>query len=417
LTKSRVTGGSFLGADIQLGPLKEFLRNGDDVAADLKARAHSLISDAHFSRFDFRRGFEEAHRALECAAGLSDHEVTAEVELALGIQYLAALQLDEAERHLDNCERSATQLPDPWARAWAPTRLPLVWWCRGDLAGADRGAARAAGLASQHFDWAESSLALATRVAVAAAQGRTADAERLGALAHQQYLRSDYLWTVLVLAPALVAARAFNGAAEAAREAIAAIASTGVDTAPFDLAARAVMRDADAVRVSLVDYRFEPPSGPPYTLFDLAVAALHTEACDVTNHSGLAGAALGPLEAARAAGFVHPVGWVASIPRLLGVAYRCLERYDDAERSLQQAIAIAEAAPVERARAQLNLAHLYSIRGDKKAAAEAAGPAVHTFADLGLHGLQAGAERVISAAADIGSGPAAGPPPRRSRPA
>jgi transcriptional regulator with XRE-family HTH domain/tetratricopeptide (TPR) repeat protein len=403
LTKSRVTGGSLLGADIDLTPLEEFLRQSGDATADLKARAQSLISDACFARFDFPRGFEAAHQALRCAEGLADHEVTAEVELALGIQYLAALQLDEAECHLENCGRSATQLRDPWARAWAPSRLPLIDWCRGDLARADARGAQAAGLASEHFDWAECSLALATRVAVAAAQGRIADAERLGALAHQQYLRSDYLWTVLVLAPALTAGRAFIGAAETAQEAIATIGSTGVDPGAFDLAARAVMGDEDGVSGRLATYRFAPPSGPSYSLFDLAFAALHTEACEVTNDTDLARAALAPLEAAHAAGFVYTIGWVASTARLLGIVYRCLGRHADAERSLQHAIAGAEAAPVERARAQMNLAHLYFARGDKRAAAEAAKPARRTFRELGLQGLSTGADRMGLAAAGAGS--------------
>ncbi len=131
-----------------------------------------LLSDAHFARFDFPAGFEQARRALDLAADIDDSEVTGEVELALGIQHLAALELAQAEEHLHNCERSAGRPPDPWASSWAASRLTLIRWCRGDLAGADAQATRAADLAADHFDWAESSLAIACRVSVAVAQGR-----------------------------------------------------------------------------------------------------------------------------------------------------------------------------------------------------------------------------------------------------
>ena len=194
-----------------MAPLQDFLEHSHQDVDDLRARAHSLLSDADFSRFDFGRGFEEARRALEAASDVRDDEVAAEVELALSIQHLAALRLDEAEEHLLSCQRSAARLADPWASSWAASRLPLIRWCRGELATAEAHAAGAADLASDHYDWAEVSLATACRVNVAVAQGRIADAERLGRLATQQYLRSDYQWTVLILAPALIAGSGIPG--------------------------------------------------------------------------------------------------------------------------------------------------------------------------------------------------------------
>src|SRR6202034_2840325 len=179
---------------------------------------------------------------------------------------------------------------------------------------------------------------MACRTAVAVAQGRGSDAERLGTLAHQQFLHSDYLWTALVLAPALLAGRAFRGEAALTQEAIQLIGSTGVDIRRFDLAARAVLGDVAAVRAAVAERPFEPFQGPPYRLFDLAFAARQVEVCDVTGDPALARASLGPLEAAQARGFEHVIGWVASVPRLLGVAHRCLGRFDDAEACLRQAV-------------------------------------------------------------------------------
>ena len=114
------------------------------------------------------------------------------------------------------------------------------------------------------------------------AQGRIGDAERLATLACQQYLRSDYQWTVLILAPALVAGRAFAGEADRAREAIEMIGLKGVDTGLLDLAGRAILGDLAGTPPPLTD---QQPAGPsqPYNLFDLASAALQVEVCDLTD--------------------------------------------------------------------------------------------------------------------------------------
>jgi tetratricopeptide (TPR) repeat protein len=372
------------------------------VAEDLRARAYSLLSDAYFAKFDFQPGFEHASRALEIAGQLADDEVTAEVELALGIQHLAALHLDEAEHHLESCAASAARLSDSWARAWAASRLPLVRWCRGDLLGTDRLALNAAALASADFDWAEASLANACRTAVAIAQGRSAAAERLGAVAHQQYLRSDYLWSLLVLAPALVANRAFSAREDMAREAIGLIGLTGIDTGVFDLTVRAILGDVNGVRAGQKTQPMPAQSGPPFSLFDLAFAALRVEVCDLTDEPDLAQAALGPLEAAHAAGFTNVVGWVASVPRLLGVVHRCLGRPDESEKWLRLALADSERAPapVELARTQMNLAHVLAQRGDEAAATNALDQAAAAFRALGLDALYARAERLRPSVAD-----------------
>ena len=151
LTKSRVTGGSWLGADIDLEPLQDFLRDSHRDTADLRARAYSVALGRPFRQIRIPSRLRAGQTSPRGWRPTWTTEVTAEVELALGIQHLAALQLDEAEEHLYNCERSAGRLADPWASSWAASRLPLIRWCRGDLAGADAQATRAAELAAEHF--------------------------------------------------------------------------------------------------------------------------------------------------------------------------------------------------------------------------------------------------------------------------
>ena len=238
--------------------------------------------------------------------------MTAEVELALGIQHLAALHLHEAEQRLLSCQQHASELADPWASSWAASRLPLVRWCQGDLAGAERVATGAAELAMAHFDWAEASLATACRVNVAVAQGRLADAERLGTLAVQQYLRSDYLWTVLVVAPALIAGRAFRGDAGRAGEAIEMLSGAGVDTEAFRLAVAALAGQLEAPSAGAPGGPDQAAPSPraPYNLFDLATAALQVEVVEVTGDPDLARAAARPARGRPGGGIraSHRVG-------------------------------------------------------------------------------------------------------------
>jgi hypothetical protein len=134
----------------------------------------------------------------------------------------------------------------------------------------------------------------------------------------------------------------------------------------------------------------------------LAFAALRVEICDVTDDADLARSALGPLEAAHAAGFSNVVGWVASVPRLLGVVHRCLGHLDESEKWLRLALADAERspAPVELARTQLNLADVLARRGDDAAATTALDQAAAAFRALGLDALHARAERLRPAVSD-----------------
>ena len=399
LTRSQLILGSLLGKQLDVQLLEDFVNQGDDQISDLRARAYALMAEARFTNFDVDAGLGYARRALAEASEGTDDEVRSEVEVILGIQLLLRLELDEAERRLRSGQQCAERLPDPWARSWGASRLPLIHLCRGDLDRADRNAIDAVGLAAEHFDWAESSLSIACRAAVAVAQGRTAEAESLGMLAHQQYLRSDYQWTVVVLAPVLAASRAYQGDAAGAEEALEMLASAGADKRKFALAVKAILGDDVAVRSVLAGRRIRPPSLGPYNLFDLAAAAADVEACELVGDTRLAAAAIGPLEAAQDAGFVHVLGWSASVPRLLGVAYLRLGRIDEAQTCLKRAVeeAVRAPAPAEEGRARLNLAESLIAMGEVPTARAELDLAGRIFAEFGLAALAARVEQRKSA--------------------
>jgi class 3 adenylate cyclase/tetratricopeptide (TPR) repeat protein len=399
LTRSRLISGPSLGADTDLQPLQDFILDSHHDTTDLRARAYAVLADAHFANFDTHLGLEQAQLALRTASSINDHEVIVEVEQALGIQYLAALQLDDAEAHLLNCQESAHRLTERWGTSWGASRLPLLRWCQGDLTEADRLASQAATRA-EHLDWADASLVNACRVAVAVAQGRLSAAEDLAVVAYQQYLRADYPWALLVLAPALIASRSFQGDGSGVQSAIAMLEQVGTDPQWFNLAARAILGDLDAASADLPGQPVQ--SKPPYNLFDVAYAALQAEVCDVTGDRILAQAALGPLEAAHAAGLAYPLGWVACLPRLLGVVHRCLNPYGEAETWLRSAMTTAREASTltELARIQLNLAELLMARGERQAASLAAKEAARMFRQVGLFALLQRCDRYRLAVAD-----------------
>jgi tetratricopeptide (TPR) repeat protein len=167
------------------------------------------------------------------------------------------------------------------------------------------------------------------------------------------------------------------------------LAQAGIDSPWPGLAAWAILGNLEELQAGLVGQHVEAKPRSSFSLFDLAFAAMQVEVCDVTGDAHLARAALGPLEAAQAAGFVEVLGWVASVPRLLGVVCRCLGRYEEAEMWLRTAMAQAEKAPApaEQARAQLNLAEVLVALGDEEAAAGAIEEAAAAFRHLGLVAL------------------------------
>jgi hypothetical protein len=206
---------------------------------------------------------------------------------------------------------------------------------------------------------------------------------------------------VLVLAPALIVGRAFQGQAALAREAIDMVGRAGVDTTLAQLAVDAILGEVDVPGAKAAP---PPGTGPPpsYNLFDLAFAAMQVEVCDRTGDPHAARAALGPLESAHRAGFEYCLGWVASVPRLLGVVFRCLGSYDEAETWLTDAVALATraAAPAEQARAQLNQAQLLMARGEERAAITAIDEPARTFETLGLTALLARSDQLRQIAAE-----------------
>jgi DNA-binding SARP family transcriptional activator/tetratricopeptide (TPR) repeat protein len=358
LTKSRTISGSI--REIDQGPLMEFVVEAEDDGSGLHARALAQLADARFAGLDVESGMDFARRALRAAEDAKDDQVRSEVELSLGLQHLVRLEVSDARACFQRCREAAERLHDPWAMSWASIRLPLLEWVEGRLVESDKLAAEAVEFTDRHYDSAESSLGLACRAAVAIDRGRFEEAELLAARARQHFIRSDYFYTMMVLAPSLIGGRTYRGDLAGAEEAIVMAADIGLDVRGYRLAARALAGSPREVRLELDSTPLPRRQPAPLNVFDLASAAVEVEIAAAIGDRTLAAGAFDILEAAHSRGVTFVVGWAASVPRLLGVASFLAGRPDTAQSSLQHAITTADRADAvgEAARARLDLARL-----------------------------------------------------------
>jgi tetratricopeptide (TPR) repeat protein len=365
LTKSLTISGSV--REIDQHPLEEFLAETEDEVG-LHARALAQLADSRFAGADIDAGMRLARRALDAAKDAKDDQVRCEVELALGVQHLVRLELPEAKACFRRCRESAELLGDPWVLRWGDTRLPLALWTEGRLQESDKLAEQAVMSAESCFDSAEASLALASRTGVAVDRGRFNEAERFGALAYQHFLRSDYFYAMIIVAPALVACRAYQGNSAAAEAAISRAASTGIDVRRYQLALLALSGRKPDLRAALEKAPLHIRKARALNAFDLAFSALEVEIGDAADDPVMMAGTIDGLQRADASGVMFTIGWAASVPRLLGVASFRVGRHDSAEAWLRQAIAATEGAGAfgEAARARLDLARVLLENGSQE---------------------------------------------------
>ncbi len=391
LAKSQTTAGSpAQAAEV----LEEYLQKVSDIPPELEARAWAELSNARFALWDFAGGMEVAARALALAEACHDDEVGAEVETSAGIQELAMLRLGEAGASFCRSIDHALRLDDPWALAWGKARLPLVQWAKGELLAADRLAAEASELAASHFDWAEGAMALAARTGIATAQGRFDAAERFGLLGYQQYLRSDYLFAQLLIAPSLAAGRLLRGDGPGAEKALQMVEALGIDAHRFRQIGAALAGNVEVAREALAATPVTPRDPAALTLFDVPFLALEAELGDFLDDAELLGTVAPALRAVAARGLICTIGWPASISRLLGVCALAAGDVAEAEDHLRHAaeFAVTEEADLEAARARLDLARALH-RGATSRRREAEALAAEAGATLALLGTTPLVER------------------------
>jgi class 3 adenylate cyclase len=403
LGKCRIAHGAPAGTVIaDLAPLERFLDACGDRLPALRAEVLAEMAEAHYVAFDFETGLQLADRARSLIGSETADAARCSMEFAAGLQYMAVLDLDQAEVSFERSAAHALRTTDRWMQAWGVVRLPLVHWARGDLARAEREAEGACALVEANQDYAEYSLVSACLAGVAASRGIFDETEEQAAKAHLMYLRSNYSFSPMIYCLALAYARSYRGDSEGAREAIERWRQAGAGgLSRWSPVIDAISGDRAAVERQLTDRTRLTAGLDAPNLFTVGSGGAAVEIGDAIGDRVLIEAAAEPLNAAGRRGISFALGWPHFIPRLQGVIAYWKGDLDQSVKLLEEAEAVAEAlgSPPERARSQLDLARSLLSRqagGDEARAIQLAVSASKTFNELELSPFAVRARTLIS---------------------
>jgi class 3 adenylate cyclase len=403
LGKCRIAHGAPAGTVVAgLAPLERFLDACGDRVPELRAEVLAEMAEAHYVAFDFESGLRLADQARSLIGSETADAARCSMELAAGLQYMAVLDLDQAEVSFERSAAHALRTSDRWMQAWGVVRLPLVHWARGDLARAQREAERACALVEGTQDYAEHSLASACLAGVAASRGLFDETEEEAAKAHLMYLRSSYSFSPMIYCLALAYARSYRGDGEGARAAIERWRQTGAGgLSRWSPVIDAISGDRAAVQRQLADGTRLTVGLEAPNLFTVGSGGAAVEIGDAIGDRVLIEAAAEPLNAAGRRGISFALGWPHFIPRLQGVMAYWNGDLDQSVKRLEEAEAVADAlgSPPERARSQLDLARSLLSRqrgGDEARAIQLAVSAGKAFNALELGPFAVRARTLIS---------------------
>jgi class 3 adenylate cyclase len=358
-------GPAGVGGALDTEPIEEFLLAAGDDHAALRARLLGEWAEMAFAAFEVDTGRRAAQDALELAAKTGDQALIGDLQFALGLAHLGAIDLDAARSCFEASADAARLLHDRWQQAWGQGRLPLASLAAGELERTGREVADVIELTHATHDWAERSLAVAIHTALAVAQGNLAEVESLASEAEQLYDRSEFAFTPAVLYPVLALARARRGNSHGAREALDRLATTSRSpTWRYRLSVEAALGDDEFVLDAVTDRPYAP-SRRPLTFFTADTTTTDVDVAVATGDAALAGRALERLLVLRSKGLVVMPGSASFVPRLIGEALTAQGQLADARRELEraQADAARRGLRVEEALCGFGLARLL-VEGD-----------------------------------------------------
>jgi class 3 adenylate cyclase len=368
-------------------PLEQLVEELEATNPALAADGLVELSQSYWVEGQMVRAEEAARRAMALADLIEHHPAFARATMSLCVPQWARYDLLGSLATLEVGVARARMAEDRSELAGGPLfRLPLVLSWLGRLDEAQDRAIECCAIADEIHYPLETGLPLAALTQVAVTRGDFDAAERH---AHQALLVQrlyGYHWAAGLFIPALVSACAARGRYDAGRDAL----DTWSETAgPIEAAAIAVFRRYLTVLERNLVVQGDPlPRLPrePALGADMWAAAMvevarrEVGAVDVRRaHDLLA-------EVDRRNG-VWTSGFVALVPRVLGVAADLLGDEQRAIDTLQRAIAVAGAvgAEPEQARALLDLATIRSRSGERDAAHDLASRALGTFERLGMY--------------------------------
>jgi class 3 adenylate cyclase len=309
-----------------------------DLPPALRCEGWVALADVAYLRGDRLEGMRCCAEASRLANETHDAKAQAMAAYAEGLQLLGALRVREARRlFLDVPRRGLGEL-DP-VQVWWRVRAGVSAFHAGMTRDASRRLNEGASLASRVGRIGEQALAATYRSALAMIDGDRVAARALGWHAVRLMRRSAYP-PAQAAYPQLVQLAVYAGDAG---EAAATIASMTRDAARVP-----AWLEALAYQGSFPDQVRAPgaTSGSSPRPEHLARLAVAVESAD--GDGPALRAAAGGLQSAFDAGTLWTTGWVASVPRLLGLAALRMGSVEDADRWLRAAEAAVARDSVER---------------------------------------------------------------------
>jgi class 3 adenylate cyclase len=368
------------------GPLEQLVDVIEHDRPALAAEGLVELAQSHWMDWEMELAEAAAHRAMSIAARHDCHEAYERATTALCPPLWARYELRESLAALEDGVAHARAAQDASVLAGgAMYRVPLVltWLGRLDEV---RPLALECLNAGQRAEYPlENPLPLAALTQLAVVRGEYDEAEQH---AHQALLiqrLGGYHWGAGLCLPALMTAHVARGRWTAAREALDVWGASADDLARVTIGILSRYVDAcERGHVAPGSPLPRLPRSPSIGVDSWAAAQVEIvrREGDVAN----LGRAYEVLTAIDERGGVVTSGLVMLVPRLLGVAADHLGAEDAAVRHLEEAIAVAErlGATPERARAQLDLATVWSRRGDHDTARDLVDRASETFERLAM---------------------------------
>jgi DNA-binding winged helix-turn-helix (wHTH) protein/tetratricopeptide (TPR) repeat protein len=364
------------GVDVR--PLEDLAARFGESRPALRAHLHGTVSEAHWVAGRVEEALASAERAVAIARREGDEALRHHALVALGMAQLSQMRVREALESWLEAAACARRTRDPWLEATPGARSAAALLLLGRLPEARERARQAIESARGAHHAAELGLAHAQLAALDALAGSFAESE-----AHAQASLSacdgrSVPGTALFAQTARACAAAATGAFAEAAAALEELVTPGrafekpgpavqlVAAAYRELlAVRSGSAKADARRAARLIAALRGERLDPHLLG--AVCAL-AEVSESLGDRALAAVPEQMLRSAAGHGVVFTVGWVCSVPRALGRCAALDERWDEAERWLDEAVAGARdpGARVELAHALVDRARLWLQRGDSR---------------------------------------------------
>ncbi|HVS19905.1 MAG TPA: hypothetical protein VMT18_14970, partial [Planctomycetota bacterium] len=213
-------GGVPIGEMLKTEMVDEFLEAMGDRDGRARARVLAEWAEVLFNAQRPAEAMAMAGQALEIGEAAGDDFVSVHATDTMALALYLDLRPAEALAYHQRAEAHAMRHGDPWLLGWPLQRIPLCLFALGHLAEASTAAERAGELAEAVHDWAENSMNLAVRAALAMTTDNFVDCERFAARSLLMLDRSTYGWTPGILFPGLAQARMMQGQTGAAADAV-----------------------------------------------------------------------------------------------------------------------------------------------------------------------------------------------------